>query len=247
MQEIIITGASRGFGRHVAMKLAKQGQRLHLISRTEATETAAEVRKLGAEAIIWSIDLSLTAELEKTFTPVLNSIRVEDTDFIGLINNAGTLKPVGPLGKYDTEEYRVHLELNYVSPAVLTHLFMKRFQDEPITKRVLFVGSGASQRPIHGWSHYCSSKAGVDMLARTIALEQDSMEHKVETAVFNPGRIETDMQELIRELDKEDFPLVDDFIESEKDGRNQPPGQVAEKLVQLFTGENYPHGEITGR
>ena len=247
MQEIIITGASRGFGRHVAMKLAKPGQRLHLISRSKATETAAEVRKLGAEAMIWSIDLSLTDELEKLFTPVLNSIRAEETDFIGLINNAGTLKPVGPLGKYSTEEYRGHLELNYVSPAVLTHFFVKRYQAVPITKRVLFVGSGASQRPIHGWSHYCSSKAGVDMLAKTIALEQDSMKHKVETAVFNPGRIETDMQELIRELDKEDFPLVDDFIESEKDGRNLPPDQVAEKLVQLFNGENYPHGEIVGR
>jgi len=247
MQEIIITGASRGFGRHVAMKLAKPGQRLHLISRSEATETAAEVRKQGAEAIIWSIDLSQTAELEKTFLPVLDSIRVGEADFIGLINNAGTINPVGPLGKYSTEEYRSHLELNYVSPAVLTHLFVKRYQDEPITKRVLFVGSGASQKPIHGWSHYCSSKAGVNMLAKTIALEQDSMEHKVETAVFNPGRIETDMQELLRTLDKEDFPLVDDFIASAKDGRNLPPGEVAKKLVQLFTGENYPHGEITGR
>jgi len=247
MQEIIITGASRGFGRHVAIKLAKPGQRLHLISRSEATETAAEVRKLGAETKVWSIDLSKTAELEKLFSPVLDSIRVGEADLIGLINNAGTLNPVGPLGKYSTEEYRSHLELNYVSPAVLTHLFVKRYQDEPITKRVLFVGSGASQRPIHGWSHYCSSKAGVDMLAKTIALEQDSMEHKVETAVFNPGRIETDMQELLRNLDKEDFPLVDDFIASAKDGRNLPPGEVAEKLVQSFTGENYPHGEIAGR
>lgn len=247
MQEIIITGASRGFGRHVALKLAKPGKRLHLISRTEATETAAEVRKLGAEARIWSIDLSNTAELEKTFTPVLDSIKAGEVEFIGLINNAGTLKPVGPLGKYDTEQYRDHLELNYVSPAVLTHLFIKRYQAEPTTKRVLFVGSGASQRPIHGWSHYCSSKAGVDMLAKTIALEQDSMDHKVETAVFNPGRIETDMQELIRELDKEDFPLVDDFIASAKDGRNLPPGTVAEKLAHIFTGNSYPHGEIAGR
>jgi len=56
----------------------------------------------------------------------------------------------------------------------------------------------------------------------------------VETSVFNPGRIETDMQELLRTLDKEDFPLVDDFIASEKDGRNLPPGLVAEKLVQLL-------------
>src|SRR6056297_2989035 len=111
MQEIIITGASRGFGRHVAIKLAKPGQRLHLISRSEATETAAEVRKLGAETKVWSIDLSKTAELEKLFSPVLDSIRVGEADLIGLINNAGTLNPVGPLGKYSTEEYRSHLEL----------------------------------------------------------------------------------------------------------------------------------------
>ncbi len=247
MQEIIITGASRGFGRHVALKLAKTGRRLHLISRSESADTAAQVIEHGAEAKTWRIDLSQTAKLEKTFSLVLDAIETEETDFIGLINNAGTLNPVGPLGKYDTEEYRSHLELNYVSPAVLTHLFVKRFQKSPVTKRVLFVGSGASQRPIHGWSHYCSSKAGVDMLAQTIALEQDSMDHKVETAVFNPGRIETDMQELLRTLDKEDFPLVDDFIASAKDGRNLPPGQVAEKLVSLFTAESFPHGEITGR
>ena len=247
MQEIIITGASRGFGRHVALKLAKPGRRLHLISRSEATETAGEVRKLGAETKTWSIDLSQTAELEETFSSVLDAIETKETQFIGLINNAGTLNPVGPLGKYDTEEYRSHLELNYVSPAVLTHLFVKRFQKLPITKRIIFVGSGASQRPIHGWSHYCSSKAGVDMLAQTIALEQDSMEHKVETAAFNPGRIETNMQELLRSLDKEDFPLVDDFIASAKDGRNLPPGQVAEKLAKIFTGDGFPHGEIVQR
>ena len=247
MQEIIITGASRGFGQHVALNLAEPGRRLHLISRSESADTAAQVIEHGAEAKTWSIDLSQTAELEETFSSVLDAIETKETQFIGLINNAGTLHPIGPLGKYDTEEYRSHLELNYVSPAVLTHLFVKRFQKLPITKRVLFVGSGASQRPIHGWSHYCSSKAGVGMLARTIALEQDSMEHKVETAVFNPGRIETDMQELLRTMDKEDFPLVDDFIASAKDGRNLPPEQVAEKMVNLFTAENFPHGEITGR
>ncbi len=247
MEEIIITGASRGFGRHVAHQLAKEGRRLHLISRSDPKETANEVRKRGGDVKTWPMDLSLTDRLEGSFKPVLNAIDKEAADFIGLINNAGTLKPVGPLGKYDTAGYRTHLELNYVSPAVLTHLFVKRFQDVPVAKRVLFVGSGASRRPIHGWSHYCSSKAGIDMLAKTVALEQDSMEHSVKIAVFNPGRIETDMQKLLRELDEEDFPLVDDFIASATDGRNLPPEQMAEELADIFTGDNFPHGEITGR
>ncbi len=247
MEEIIITGASRGFGRHVAHQLAKEGRRLHLISRGESKKTADEVRERGGEVMSWPMDLSLTDHIEESFKPVLNEIGKESADFIGLINNAGTLKPVGPLGKYDTADYRAHLELNYVSPALLTHLFVKRFQDVSATKRVLFVGSGASQRPIHGWSHYCSSKAGVDMLAKTVALEQDTMKHPVKTAVFNPGRIETDMQKLLRELDKEDFPLVDDFIASATDGRNLPPEQMAEELAAIFTGNEFPHGEITGR
>lgn len=247
MQEIIITGASRGFGRHVAHKLAQPGRRLHLISRSESDETASDVRDLGAEAKNWPIDLSLTGRLEEAFGHVLDSIQTNDTDFIGLINNAGTIEPVGPLGKYDTDAYRAHLELNYVAPAVLAHLFVKRLQTAPVTKRVLFVGSGASQKPIHGWSHYCSSKAGVDMLAKTAALEQEAQEHPVEIAVFNPGRIETDMQETIRKKDKEDFPLVDDFVASATDGRNLPPGRMAEELARIFTGGQYPRGEIVGR
>lgn len=247
MQEIIITGASRGFGREVALKLAQPERRLHLISRSEAEETASEVRNQGAEARNWSIDLSLTDRLEEAFKPVFDTLQTDVTDFIGLINNAGTIEPVGPLGKYDTSDYRAHLELNYVAPAVLTHLFVKYFQSVPATKRVLFVGSGASRKPIHGWSHYCSSKAGVDMLAKTTALEQEAQEHPVEITVFNPGRIETDMQETIRQKDKEDFPLVDDFVASATDGRNLPPGQMAEELADIFTGEQYPHGEIVGR
>jgi benzil reductase ((S)-benzoin forming) len=247
MQEIIITGASRGFGKHVAIKLAQPGRRFHLISRSKSGETASEIRDKGADVKTWQMDLSLTHHLEESFRPVLNSIPENESDFIGLINNAGTLKPIGPLGKYGTDEYRAHLDLNYVAPAVLAHLFVKRFQPVPVSKRLLFVGSGASRTPIHGWSHYCSSKAGIDMLAKTVALEQESQEHPVKTAVFNPGRIETDMQELLRETNKEDFPLVDDFIASATDGRNLPPEEVAETLAEIFTGKSFPHGEITGR
>lgn len=247
MQEIIITGASRGFGREVAVKLAQPERRLHLISRSEAKETAGEIRNLGGEAETWAMDLSRTGRLEEAFEPVLDAIRTEDAGFIGLINNAGTIEPIGPLGKYSTGDYRTNLELNYVAPAILTHLFVKRFQAVPAVKRVLFVGSGASGRPVHGWSHYCSSKAGVDMLAKTVALEQEVQVHPVECAVFNPGRIETNMQEIIRGKDREDFPQVDDFIASATDGRNLPPEEMAEKLVRIYTGKDFPHGEIVGR
>ncbi|MFH5831737.1 SDR family NAD(P)-dependent oxidoreductase [Halalkalibaculum sp. DA3122] len=247
MQEIIITGASRGFGQEVAIELAETGRRLHLISRSKAGVTAGKVRDKGGQAEIWAMDLSLTDRLEDNFELVLDAIQTDEADFIGLINNAGTIEPIGPLGKYDVGDYRTNLELNYVAPAVLTHLFVNRFQLVPAIKRVLFVGSGASGRPIHGWSHYCSSKAGVDMLAQTVAVEQQTQEHPVESAVFNPGRIETNMQKIIRGKDEEDFPLVDDFIASATDGRNLPPAQMAKKLAQIYLGENYPHGEIVGR
>jgi len=218
-----------------------------LISRSKSEDTASKVRHKGAEVKSWPIDLFKTDRLEENILPVFDAVQKEGADFIGLINNAGTIEPVGPIGKYNTDEFRANLELNYVAPAVISHLFISNFQLDPLTKRILFVGSGASSKPIHGWSHYCSSKAGVDMLARTAALEQETMEHPVEIAVFNPGRIETGMQETIRSKNKEDFPLVDDFIASASDGRNLPPGQMAEELARIFLEEKYPHGEITGR
>lgn len=244
MKHIIITGSSRGFGKEIAKQLAAPQTRLYLVSRSTSRRTRELVRERDGEATEYQRDLIDSQQVENLINMVFTSIDEDRADYIGLINNAGTLNPIGPLGKYEASDYRNNLEINFVAPAMLTHHFVHRVQQLPLEKRVAFISSGAAQKPYVGWSHYCSTKAGTDMLMKTVHKEQQRMERPVKVMGFNPGRIETDMQELIRMQKEEDFPAVQDFIDARDDGRTAPPEKLAGVLAQLMTAEDFPDGEI---
>ena len=247
MKQIIITGASRGFGKEITLKIAEEGEEvhLHLISRSSSEETQIEAEKHGARVTTYAQDLTEFNRLQPLMDDIFDHFESsEKSEYLGLINNAGTLHPIGPLGKYDVDDYRQNLEINYVSPTLITHLFIQKTQNMPVEKRVIFISSGAAKKAYHGWSHYCSTKAGINMLMETAALEQESMEYPVKLAAFNPGRIETDMQKLIRQQSPEDFPKVDDFIASKTDGRMGSPKQMAGVVAGLMMNDDYPSGEF---
>ncbi len=244
MNHIIITGTSRGFGKEIAIKLASQDTYLHLVARSASRTAAEDIREQGGEATEYQRDLTDFSQAENLMKRIFSSFETEAADFIGLVNNAGTLHPMGPLGKYDAKDYRNNLEINFVTPAVLTHLFVQRIQELPIEKRVVFISSGAAQKPYEGWSHYCSTKAGINMLLQTVHKEQQKQTHPVKVIGFNPGRIETDMQALIRMQDEEDFPAVQDFIDAKKDGRTGSAAEQAAVLAEIMRKNDFPDGRI---
>jgi benzil reductase ((S)-benzoin forming) len=244
MKHILVTGSSRGFGKEIAKELAAPDTRLYLVARSTSRLTREQVQDRGGEATEYQRDLTDQEQVENLMEMFFSAIDENDADMIGLVNNAGTLNPIGPLGKYGAEEYRNNLEINFTAPAILTHLFIQKFQDIDIEKRVVFISSGAANKPYEGWSHYCSTKAGIDMLMHTVHKEQQRRSHPVKVMGFNPGRIETDMQELIRMQDKEDFPAVQDFIEAKHDGRTSSASDLAAVLAQFMTRADFPSGRI---
>ncbi len=243
-RHIIITGASRGFGRDLAIHLAENGTVLHLIARSEMSDLVLELEARGAKIHTWNQDLTDTGKLHHLMSDIAACIPQRDVGYLALVNNAGMLEPMGPVGKYDYETYRLNLELNFVAPLMLSHAFLEFFQDAESVKRIVMISSGAAEKPYHGWSHYCSTKAGVDMFVRTVGIEQNSKRYPVEIMAFNPGRISTDMQETIRNTSEEDFPMVHDFISAWKDGKVRDSGKVAERLAGLMLAEFFPTGEI---
>ena len=82
------------------------------------------------------------------------------------------LEPVGPLKTTDFSRAEKHLHLNLLAPMILTSVFIKRTERYAIPKVVLNISSGAAFFPYSGWSVYCSSKAGLDMLTKVAGLEQ---------------------------------------------------------------------------
>ena len=243
-KHIVITGASKGFGRDLALELAERETVLYLIARSDMSDLVLEVESRGALVHTFTRDLTDPDGYDELMQEIASRIPQEKTGFLGLVNNAGMLDPMGPAGKYDLATYRKNLELNFVSPLLLTHAFLGQFQEYSMVKRVVMISSGAAKKPYFGWSHYCSTKAGVDMFTRTVGVEQEQQRHPVEIMAFNPGRIETSMQEIIRDTSEEDFPMVANFIDAWKEGKIGDSREVAGRLVRQMLAEHFPSGEV---
>lgn len=242
-RHIILTGASKGFGRDLSLQLAAEDTILHLIARSDVTGIIPELEGRGASVRAWRQDLSMTEDLADLMHEITADIAGGDPGFIALINNAGMIDPVGPAGQYDFREYKKNLEINFTAPLLLTHQFIGRFQSIDAVKRVVMVSSGAAFKPYHGWSHYCSTKAGVEMFVRAVSIEQEKCERPVSIVAFNPGRISTQMQEKIRKASSADFPMVDDFISAWENGLIGNSKEVARLLAGLLMAEHFPSGE----
>ncbi|MDI6402138.1 SDR family NAD(P)-dependent oxidoreductase [Balneolaceae bacterium ANBcel3] len=240
----IITGASRGFGKDLALALSGENSVLHLFARSNMDALRKELRKSGSEVYFTELDLLEKDAPKELMAQVERNVNRSETERIVLINNAGMLEPVGPAGKHDGDLFRKHLELNFVVPIALTHVFIEACQKEPCHKRVVMVSSGAADKPYYGWSHYCSSKAGLNMFVKVMGLEQEQQPDPIEVMAFNPGRIDTQMQEIIRNTSEEDFPMVNDFINAFKEGKIGESAEIAQRLARRIQSDYFPSGKI---
>ena len=244
MKQYIITGASRGFGRYLAEALAGDNITFHLVARSNMKEVQESIEKKGGKVLVHHADLSDTHKLPGLNHDIFKKIDRQQTEYIAIVNNAGMLEPVGPVGKYDPETYWKSLEVNFTAPLMLTYLFVHEVQEWTCRKQVVMISSGAAVKAYYGWSNYCSTKAGLNRFTETLALEQEGFQHPIEAFAFNPGRIDTQMQDIIREQSEDDFPLVDDFIRSKEKGHLGDPAKIAAKLVRLMNDGNVPVGKM---
>lgn len=244
MNHIIITGPTKGIGYQLAKILAGRGTTLHLVARSDMDELKVELSREGGEVFAYRADLTQTENTGLLMDRIFGRIKPESTQKAVLISNAGTLSPMGALGKYDITDYRSNLELNFVAPALLSHAFVQHLNAFKCDKRLIYISSGAANHPYPGWSHYCSTKAGTDMLMKCIAVEQDDLHSPVKVMAYNPGRTETDMQAEIRKQAYEDFPAVESFIRAKEKGNLNQPAEVASHIAGFVFSDQFPVGEI---
>ncbi|PLW99969.1 MAG: short-chain dehydrogenase [Marinilabiliales bacterium] len=219
-----ITGTSRGIGLALANELLEDSNNYVLgISRNNVIshERYQHVQ----------LDLTDLDSVEKfRFT------NPEDQSEIYLVNNAGLLGDIQYFGKRKSHDIRNTLLVNFVSPAMLSNTFIQQFGDVKTTKVILNISSGASKNAIDGWVTYCSSKAGIEMMSKTIDVEQKQSDPSKKTKILSvaPGIIETAMQEQIRMSDEEDFSRVTEFIQLKNNGLLDTPESVAKKLRYIL-------------
>ncbi len=183
----VITGASRGLGRAIALSLAGAGAGLALVSRDQKklAETAEAVRTLGAAAETFAADVSQEEQvlrLEKEVLGKFSKIHI-------LINNAG-INIRKPLVEFTMGEWNQVLQTNLTGAFLLCRSFVPRMKGLGFG-RVINLTSIMSHVALAGRSAYAASKAGLLGLTRALALELAP--EKITVNAISPGPIATDM------------------------------------------------------
>ncbi len=238
MRIYYITGASRGIGKALAEKaLEREDAYVYGISRHHSIE---HERYFPIEMDLSDIDTL------KGWQPEDH----QDVEELALINNAGTLGSIKPVGTDEDEAIRRSFDLNLSAPAILTNKFIARFQALQAKKLIVNVSSGAGKNPIDGWSTYCASKAGLDMFGEVVREEQRIHQHSNPFQVLSiaPGVVETRMQEEIRESSEEDFSSVQRFRDLKAEAQLADPADVAEKYFRIMDSpEAFGEGQLSVR
>lgn len=244
MNYFIITGASRGIGESLTRKLLIPGNTIFAVSRTLNEDLVDLASSLQVPLYFHETDLSLPVEAEYFINSVFDKIQFTTSDKIALINNAGMIEPIAPVKSSNFEKAEKHLNLNMLAPFILSSVYISRTEKIAIPKVILNISSGAAFIPYKGWSIYCSSKAGLDMITKVAGLEQSSEPNPVTIFAISPGIIETGMQELIRNTDISLFPERDKFRSLFEEGKLSKPDEVAQAIIQSLFSTSIKTGSV---
>jgi NAD(P)-dependent dehydrogenase (short-subunit alcohol dehydrogenase family) len=195
---VLITGASRGIGKQVALRLAEHGARLVLAARTvEASrsqfpgtinETAEMVRARGAKALAVQCDLAIRSDIERLWRSAIDEFGRVDI----LINNAAWFGP----GHYDPflsltlEQWQTMIDVDLNAPVLLTRLLLPGMVERRSGLVICMTSVAATHDVAVGGRGgispaYPTAKAGLNRFVRALAAE--TREHQIAVIALEPG------------------------------------------------------------
>ncbi len=186
----LVTGASRGIGRAVAIELGRRGAHVIIQGRVsgalEETDDAIQAAG-GAKATILPLNLTQSEKVDGVGPTLFQRFGHLDI----FIANAGVLGPLSPLGHVTDKGWDDTIAVNLTANWRLIRTL------DPLLKRssagrVVFVSSGAASGEKAYWGPYAVSKAGIEALAKSYAAEVANTDIRVN--VVNPGPIATQMR-----------------------------------------------------
>jgi len=189
----VITGASKGLGKAMALALGAAGAKLALVSRNkeQLQAVAAEARKLGAEAEVFVTDVTSeeqVKQLERDVAAKLGKVQI-------LINNAG-INIRKPSVEFTLDDWRAVMDTNLTSVFLMCRAFVPAMKGQGYG-RILNLTSIMSHVAIAGRTAYAASKSG--LLGFTKALALELVADKITVNGISPGPFATELNKPILE------------------------------------------------
>lgn len=234
----LITGASKGLGRSLALSIAESGGVVIALAREslELESVEVELKKISEESFAVVCDLADSSQISQTAEMIASSFG----HLSGIIHNAGIINPIGNMLDVEREGWEKTIQVNLLGVQDLTRSLESVIGGENHT-RITTISSGAAQRSLHGWSAYCVSKAGLDMWTKCMAEEGENA--NISALAIAPGIVDTGMQQEIRQADESSFPLLQNFKDYYRNGELSKPDDVATKLLPYCLGKLGMNGD----
>ena len=227
----IVTGHTRGLGAGIAGALLARGVPVLGIARGHAPRMAQDYPGLLTEV---RVDLGDPGQLASWLAGDGLHDFLEDCPIVLLVNNAGTVQPVGALDSQDPAAVAMAVGLNVAAPLMLSSAVAKL--QHPEECRILHISSGAGRNAYPGWSIYCATKAALDHHARAVSLDARP---GVRICSLAPGVIDTEMQAEIRATPVERFPMRARFVDMKQHGQLCTPADCGRDVVDYLLAPGF--------
>ncbi|GHF28875.1 short-chain dehydrogenase [Kordiimonas sediminis] len=223
----LVTGASRGIGRAVALELAKAGVHVIAVARTRSQSALEalddEINESGGSCTLVPLDLKDGDAIDRLGGAIYERWGKLDI----LIGNAGVLGPMSPLGHIDPKDWAELLDVN------LTANFRLIRSMDPLLKlaenaRAVFVSSGAAGKHRAYWGGYATTKAALEELVLTYCSECNIT--NIKCNIVDPGPIRTKMRA--------------SAVPGEDPLTLPTPEDIAPLFLELCSPDQTKHGEI---
>jgi NAD(P)-dependent dehydrogenase (short-subunit alcohol dehydrogenase family) len=222
----LVTGASRGIGAAVAKRFATEGAHVILTARTvgglEEVDDAI-LKATGRNATLVPLDLRDYDKIDQLGFSIYERFGKLDI----LVSNAGALEALGPIAQYDPKLWSRVMDLNVTANYRLIRS-LDRLLRTSESGRAIFVTSAAAKAPYPYWSPYGASKAALEMIVKTYAMEIAASPLRVN--LIDPGVVAT-------KLRTQAFPGEDPTSITQ-------PDQITDRFVELAEAACALHGEI---
>ena len=194
-KNILVTGASRGIGRAIAIGLSEYGANIIMLAKNEnRLDQIYDEIKTNGETNPLIIKCDLNTLDENKAQEIANVISRDYGHLDALINNAAILEKMSLIEDYDLQSWEKVLKTNLTSGFLLSKYTIPLMQLSS-TPRIIFTSSSVAKKGKAYWGAYSVSKAGIKVLAEILNDELESISN-FKIFNFNPKATHTDMRSI---------------------------------------------------